>query len=59
MYEIRYLVFIRRRGPFGLTWAMPVVRTAHVDGPTARRLGRRFTFEEMMRPTIDCEEAAV
>ena len=52
MYELRYLVFIRRRGPFGLNVRVPVVRTAHVDGPTVMRLGRRFTFEDMMRPSI-------
>ena len=59
MYELRYLVFIRRRGPFGLTCTVPVVRTAHVDGRTVRRLGRRFTFEDMMRPDVNAKEAAV
>ena len=50
MYELKYLVFIRKRGPFGLTYRVPVVRTAHVDGQTIARLGRWFTFEDMMRP---------
>lgn len=59
MVELRYLVFIRKRGPFGIGYTMPVIRTAHVDGNTAKRLGRRFTFEDMMRPTITSKEAAV
>ena len=58
MYEIKYLVLIRKRGPFGLTCKVPVIRTAHVDAKTVRRLGRRFTFEDMMRPRIKEEATA-
>ena len=50
MTEIRYLVWIWKRGFLGFYYKAPVVRTAHVDKQTAKRLGRRFTFEEMMRP---------
>ena len=49
MYELKYLVFIRKRGLFGLSYKVPVIRTAHIDRATAKRLGRRFTFEDMMR----------
>ena len=59
MYELKYLVFIRKRGPFGLTYRVPVVRTAHVDKPTIQRLGRWFTFEDMMRPNPMTKEPAV
>lgn len=57
MYELKYLVFIRKRGLFGLTYKVPVIRTAHVDRQTIQRLGRTFTFEEMMRPSIANKEA--
>ena len=33
MYEITYLVFIRYRGPFGISIPLPRLRTAHVDRP--------------------------
>ena len=49
MAEIKYLVWIWKRGFFGLYFKVPVVRTAHVDRQTAKRLGRAFTFEELMR----------
>ena len=57
MYELRYLVFIRKRGLFGLTWMVPVLRCAHVDRQTLSRLGRRFTFEDMMRPNSASPQA--
>ena len=50
MVEMKYLVWIWKRSFLGICYMAPVVRTAHVDGRTARRLGRMFTFEEMMRP---------
>lgn len=50
MYEIKYLVWIWKRSFLGFYYKAPVVRTAHVDRKTAERLGRVFTFEEMMRP---------
>ena len=40
MYEITYLVFIRYRGPFGLTIPLPRLRTAHSGRPI--RPFRRF-----------------
>lgn len=33
MFEITYLVFIRYRGPFGISIPLPRLRTAHVDRP--------------------------
>ena len=59
MYELRYLVFIRKRGPLGLTYKVPVLRTAHVDKPALERIRRRFTFEDMMRPNTITKEAAI
>ena len=31
MYEITYLVFIRYRGPFGISIPLPRLRTAHLS----------------------------
>ena len=50
MAEIKYLVWIWKHVFFGFYCKVPVVRTAHVDKETAKRLGRMFTFEELMRP---------
>ena len=50
MFEIKYLVWIWKRSFLGFYYRVPVVRTAHVDRETLRRLGRRFTFEDMMKP---------
>ena len=33
MYEITYLVFIRYRGPFGISIPLPRLRTAHLSRP--------------------------
>ena len=33
MYEITYLVFIRYRGPFGISIPIPRLRTAHLSRP--------------------------
>ena len=49
MAEIKYLVWIWKRTFLGFYCKVPVVRTAHVDKQTAKRLGRMFTFEELMR----------
>lgn len=46
MYEITYLVFIRYRGPFGLSIPIPRLRTAHVNRPLPRF--RAFNLEELM-----------
>ena len=46
MYEITYLIFIRYRGPFGLTIPLPRLRVAHSDRPM--RLLRRFSPEELL-----------
>ena len=48
--EIKYLVWIWKRCFLGFYIKAPVVRTAHVDRQTAKRLRRMFSFEEMMRP---------
>ena len=48
MAEIKYLVWIWKRGFLGIYFKVPVVRTAHVDRQTAKRLGRDFTFEKLM-----------
>ena len=46
MYEITYVVFIRYRGPFGLTIPLPRFRTAHATKPL--RPFSRFTLEQLM-----------
>ena len=33
MFEITYLVFIRYRGPFGISIPIPRLRTAHLSHP--------------------------
>lgn len=48
MAEIKYLVWIWKRGFLGIYFKVPVVRTAHVDRQTAKRLGRGFSFEKLM-----------
>lgn len=50
MAEIKYLVWIWKRSFLGFYYKAPVVRTAHTDRQTAKRLGRMFTLEEIMRP---------
>ena len=48
MYEITYLVFIKYRGPFGITMTLPKLRTCHAG----RRLPalRPFQLEEILHP---------
>ena len=48
MFRIIYMVFIWKRSFFGFWYPAPKVRTAHVDRAAARRVGRLFTFEDMM-----------
>ena len=48
MFEIKYLVWIWKRCFLGFYCKVPVIRTAHADRTAARRLGRLFTFEDMM-----------
>lgn len=48
MYRIIYMVLIWRRSIFGFWYRVPKLRTAHVDRAAANRLGRLFTFEDMM-----------
>lgn len=49
MRSIRYIQKIRKRGPFGLPYAVLVVRTAHVDEKHWQRLRRRpFSLNEML-----------
>ena len=50
-HSIYYLEIIRRRGPFGLSLALPKLRAAHVDERVWRRLkGRPFTVQTLMLP---------
>ncbi|MBR6221026.1 MAG: hypothetical protein IKQ80_10710 [Clostridia bacterium] len=51
MYKIIFLVWIWKRSCLGFWYKAPVVRTAHADRAAARRLGRLFTFEDMMWST--------
>lgn len=55
VFEVKYLVFIWRRSPLGFWFRAPKLRTAHVDRAAARRLGRLFTFEDMMGATRAAE----
>ena len=48
MAEIKYLVWIWKRGFLGIYFKVPVVRTAHVDRQTAKRLELGFSFEKLM-----------
>jgi len=48
MYEITYLVFIRYRGPFGITLTLPKLRTAHSDRPMGAF--RPFDIMEVLKP---------
>ena len=48
MYKVTYMVLIWKRSVFGFWYRMPKFRTAHVDHAAAKRLGRLFTFEDMM-----------
>ena len=48
MCEVRYLVWIWKRSFLGFYYKAPVLRTAHVDRQTARRLGLGFSFEKLM-----------
>lgn len=48
MYEITYLVFIRYRGPFGISIPVPRLRAAHVDRPM--RPFQRFDPAEVFLP---------
>ena len=51
MFEIKYLVWIWKRCFLGFYCKVPVIRTAHADRTAAHRLGRLFTFEDMMGVT--------
>ena len=51
MYKITYMVFIWKRSPFGFWYRAPKLRTAHADRAAVKRLGRLFTFEDMMGVT--------
>ena len=48
MYKVTYMVLIWKRSVFGFWYPAPTFRTAHVDRAAAKRLGRLFTFEDMM-----------
>ena len=48
MYKITYMVLIWKRSVFGFWYRAPKLRTAHVDRAAAGRLGRLFTFEDLM-----------
>lgn len=48
MFEIKYLVFIRHRGPFGMSIPIPRLRTAHLSRPM--RLFERLDWSEVLKP---------
>lgn len=48
MFEITYLVFIRYRGPFGISIPLPRLRTAHLSHP--RHPFERFDLSEILLP---------
>lgn len=48
MFEITYLVFIRYRGPFGISIPIPRLRTAHLSHP--KRPMERFDVTEVFEP---------
>ena len=52
MAEIKYLVWIWKRGFLGIYFKVPVVRTAHVDRQTAKRLGLGFSFADGMQVAL-------
>ena len=54
MIEITYLVFIRYRGPFGLSIPLPRLRTAHVDRPMRRF--KRFYLSDLFFPAAPRRE---
>ena len=54
MIEITYLVFIRYRGPFGLSVPLPRLRTAHVSRPMRRF--RRFDLNTLFMPAAPADE---
>ena len=56
MYEITFLVFIRYRGPFGLSVPLPRFRTAHVNKPL--RVFHRFSLEDVFAPVVKEEDWA-
>ena len=48
MYEITYVVFIRHRGPFGISIPLPRFRTAHVSHPM--KPFQRFDLADVLFP---------
>ena len=48
MCKVTYMVLLSKRVVFGFWYPAPTLLTAHVDRAAARRLGRLFTFEDMM-----------
>ena len=48
MFEITYLVFIRYRGPFGISIPLPRLRTAHLARPM--RPLERFDVAKALAP---------
>lgn len=48
MFEITYLVFIRYRGPFGISIPIPRLRTAHLSHP--KRPMEQFDVKEVFLP---------
>lgn len=54
MFEITYLVFIRYRGPFGISIPIPRLRTAHLSHP--KRLFEQFNPAEVLLPSESSED---
>ena len=54
MHTIYYIVPIRRRGPIGISYTMPKIRTARVDNDAYERMrGRRFSVETLFSGDVD------
>jgi len=47
MFKVTYLVFIRYRGPLGISIPIPRFRTAHLPRP--KRLFERFDLSEALQ----------
>ena len=54
MFEITYLVFIRYRGPFGISIPLPRLRTAHLSHP--KRAMERFDVAEALLSNGNSED---
>lgn len=51
MFESTYLVFIRYRGPFGISIPIPRLRTVHL--PFRKRPFEKLDWSEVLNPVDD------